>query len=59
MSDRYICTKENPWSEDKGMAIHPDAKLAFSEDGSSSSGGSYDRYICPNCNLRFWVTIAD
>lgn len=57
--DRYVCKKEAPWSEDKGMAVHPDAKHLYDEYGSLAQGGSYERYECPHCKLRFWVTLPD
>ena len=57
--DRYICTKEAPWSEDKGRAIHPDAKLQYDKYNGLTGGGDYSRYECPNCGLRFWVTLPD
>lgn len=60
VKDRHICTEDDPWTPQMSeRAIHPDAKLLYSEDGSLASGGSYDRYECPHCKLRFWVTIPD
>ncbi len=60
VSDRYICTKDVPWSQDKSKrAIHPDARLMFSEYGSLAQGGSYERYYCPHCKTKFWVTLPD
>jgi len=44
---------------DNGRWQHPDAKHLFDEYGSLGEGGSYARYECPNCGLRFWVTLPD
>jgi hypothetical protein len=56
-SERYICTKENPWSEDKGTpASHPDAE--FTDDTYDDFGGGWDHYKCPHCGLHFKVEIA-
>ena len=49
--DRYICTRENPWSAEKGKATHPDAVVILDE-------GDYEKCACPNCSLQFWVEIA-
>lgn len=57
--DRKVCTPERPWSEGEGAAIHPDARFLYAEDAGLAEGGSYDRYECPNCHLRFWVTVPD
>lgn len=44
---RHTCTQDDPWTPDKGAAIHPDAYEV----------GSHRYYValywCPNCNLRF------
>ena len=57
MSERFICTKENPWSHEKGLrATHPDAV----EDGDQRDGwpsGDMQDYKCPNCGLRFTVEL--
>lgn len=50
MSDEPVCTKENP---DKKLRVHPDAKCVY--DGSWDQ--EYETYHCPNCDLRFDVTI--
>lgn len=59
MSDdeQYVCTKEEPWEEGKGRAIHPDAKVQFTES-DHFDGSDYDYYLCPNCNKRFAVEIG-
>jgi hypothetical protein len=49
---RYICTKDNPWTPDKGFAVHPDAN-----DIGESSDSCFDKYHCPNCNLYFRVEV--
>ena len=50
---RYVCTKEAPWTPDKGEPVqHPDAV----DDGECSSG-CCDYYRCPNCGLRFRVEL--
>lgn len=59
MQERFICTKENPWTPDKSRAIHPDAIVIQEDYGSLASGGSYELYECPNCGLKFWVTLPD
>ena len=58
MTERYICTKEEPWTKEKGRSAHPDAVFLYDEY-NGLSGGDYERYECPNCKLRFWVTLAD
>lgn len=56
MSDRNICTKENPFKE--GMAggwEHPDA-VEIEEDygkGGGVADGDYIKYQCPNCGKTF------
>jgi len=57
--DRKICTEDDPWKEGDGRSVHPSAVLIGSEDNGLSGGGSYERYECPICKLRFWVTLAD
>ena len=52
-TERYVCTKENPWTKDKGMACHPDAV-----DVGTCSEGCCDDYLCPWCKLKFRVENA-
>ena len=54
MSDsRYVCTKAEPWSVEKGRrAIHPDA-VSVGQDDDFHLGQSYEKLHCPNCNLDF------
>lgn len=47
---RYVCTKEHPWTPDKGHAIRPDAV----DDGGCYEG-CCDDYRCPNCGTK-WRT---
>ena len=57
MEERFICTKENPWTKDKGMAAHPDAKVIYSNDRYYYWEDGYERYKCPHCGLKFKVTL--
>lgn len=56
LEERYICTKEHPWSKEKGdKATHPDA--VFVSDNEYIDG-YFVTYLCPNCRLLFKVEIA-
>jgi hypothetical protein len=45
----YICTKEAPWTPDKGTPVqHPDAKHV-----GTCHEGCCDRYECPHCG-KIW-----
>ena len=46
-----VCTKENP---DRELQVHPDARCVY--DGGWEQG--YERYVCPNCGVRFKVELA-
>lgn len=60
MTDRQICSKESPMPKDaQGLWQHPDAKMIDTDYGGVSDGGSYEKYLCPICGLRFWVTLPD
>lgn len=59
MSDLYECTAEEPWSEEKGTAFHPDAKVVGEADDIAFSVGNKTEYHCPNCGHTFKVTEAD
>ena len=48
-----------PQGTKPGIYYHNDAKVLYSEDGSLSDGGSFDRYECPHCGFRFWVELPD
>lgn len=53
-NERYVCTKDAPWSAEKGdWAQHPDAKWI---DECSDSCCNY--YRCPNCGLTFKVEVG-
>lgn len=59
-NDRQICTKDAPMSKGaKGHWQHPDAKDVGEEYNGLSGGGDYDIYLCPNCELRFYVELPD
>ncbi|MFH1634079.1 MAG: hypothetical protein ABIG63_08720 [Chloroflexota bacterium] len=55
MGDRIACTKENPSDVKPYKWYHPDAKLIDSFDDFWDD--SYDIYECPNCGIRFDVTV--
>lgn len=58
MSERSVCTADAPMPKgDKGRWLHPDAIEIENDYGSAY--GSYDRYECPHCTLRFWVELPD
>jgi hypothetical protein len=52
-TSRYVCTKEAPWSEDKGFPVqHPDAQeVGEQEDGWPA--GDIITMQCPNCGVRW------
>ena len=56
---RWICSKEKPYDPKnpehrKHRWIHPDAKFLYEEHCSDET---YEVYECPNCGLRFKVTV--
>lgn len=56
MGERYICTREAPWTPDvKGPVSHPDAKEVEQRDGKF--GGDLLDYECPNCGKHFTVEL--
>lgn len=58
--NRQTCTKEEPMPKGaKGHWQHPDAHDVGEETNGLSGGGDYDIYLCPNCGLRFYVTVPD
>lgn len=51
-NDRFICTKDNPWSPEKGKrSSHPDAK--YLKDKDYGDGENVSCYKCPNCQYGF------
>jgi hypothetical protein len=54
-NDRYVCTKDHPWTSDKGRAIHPDA--IYLKDKDYGDGDNVACYHCPNCDLDFEESI--
>lgn len=55
MDDRHICTKDDPWTPEKGRAIHPDAVAGDQRDGYP--GGDMVDYKCPHCGREFSVEL--
>lgn len=53
---RHICTKEDPWTPEKGSrSTHPDAEYLFDRD---FGGGEYcEKYRCPHCGHSFYVEL--
>jgi len=52
----YVCSKDKPWSEDKGRrAIHPDAK--YLGDRDFGAGEYCEKYQCPHCGKIFYVEL--
>lgn len=50
--NRYTCTKENPWTPEKGKrSEHPDA--VYIRDIDYGDGEYTEQYKCPNCGLTF------
>jgi len=57
ITDRFVCTKENPWDSTKGdRAEHPDAK--YLRDVDYGDGCCVAKYSCPNCGLTFGEEIV-
>ena len=59
MNERWICSKERPYNPSdpehrKHRWIHPDAKLLREEYYDDEV---YEIYECPNCGLKFRVTV--
>jgi hypothetical protein len=51
--DRHECTKEDPWTPEKGeRAAHSDAKRVGGDDNYFES---YDIFLCPHCYTKFTV----
>lgn len=60
--ERQICTKENPYTPDKGGRWqHPNA-IEIDEDygkGGGVADGDYVQYRCPNCGKTFWEELPN
>ena len=60
--NRQTCTKENPYSTQKGGRWeHPDA-IEIDEDygkGGGVADGDFIQYECPICLLKFWVELPN
>lgn len=55
MTERFICTAENPWTPEKAKrAQHPDAEYV-----SSCVAGCCSEYHCPHCHKIFWIEYPD
>lgn len=52
--DRYVCTKEKPWTTEK-FVNHPDAIYVQDKDYGSDNVAVYR---CPHCGLEFEETIS-
>ena len=55
-TERYVCTKEVPWTKDKGRSMHPDATYLRDKDYGLGVVAAF--YYCPNCNWYFEEEIA-
>lgn len=49
VDDRFVCTRENPWSREKAeRSAHPDAREIDNHLCDCCA-----KYECPNCGLIF------
>lgn len=55
----HVCTKEDPWTKEKGWGQHPQAWLIDEVYDESPGHDDYEVYYCPYCKLEFRVTIPD
>lgn len=56
MPTRHICTKDDPWSPDKGeWATHPEAEYFGYRD--FELGEYREKYHCPHCGHSFYVEL--
>lgn len=54
---RHICTKDDPWTPEKGRSYHPDAV-----EIDEHYGGIGDNYVtckCPHCGKVFEEELPD
>lgn len=57
MTEKFICTKNDPWTPEKGKsAVHPDAK--YIDDIDYGLGENCAQYKCPHCGKYFEKEIA-
>ena len=49
---RFTCTQTNPWTPEKGRAVHPGAR-EVGEQACGWPGGDIVAYECPWCHKRF------
>lgn len=54
-AERFVCTESNPWTPDKGRAIHPDAE--YVDDKDYGCGCYCVQYKCPHCGKFFEVEL--
>ena len=58
MMSRHVCTKENPWTREKGRSQHPDAKDTGRYGDGFYEQDDWDEYQCPHCGLVFKVSVS-
>jgi len=52
----HICTKDDPWTPDKGTPCqHPDAE--YLGDRDFGLGEYCEKYLCPHCGKTFYVEL--
>ncbi len=52
----HTCTPDDPWTVEKGRAVHPDA--IYLKDVDYGDGIYCECYKCPNCGKYFEVELA-
>ena len=53
MNERFLCTKDNPWTPDKGGRVaHADVR-EVGEQQDGYPGGDIVTYECKNCGHRW------
>jgi hypothetical protein len=50
---RHVCTADDPWTDDRGYAVHPDAI-----DRGTCYEGCCDKWECPHCGVS-WTDAHD
>ena len=51
----YLCTKENPWTPEKGTPVEHDNAHEVGEQENGYPGGDIVRMRCDNCGTT-WKT---